>query len=136
MVLKPAELTPLTAIRIGELAVEAGLPDGVFTVLPGKGSVVGERLIEHPAVRKLVFTGSTEVGKHVMRGAAEHVKRVRLSWAARVPTSSLLMLTSSAQQPRRLTASSTTLVRTVARGPAFSSSVRPTTDSCRCSNRQ
>src|SRR4051794_22340845 len=78
VVLKPAELTPLTAIRVGELAVEAGLPDGVFTVLPGKGSVVGERLIQHPAVRKLVFTGSTEVGKHVMREAAGHVKRVTL----------------------------------------------------------
>jgi acyl-CoA reductase-like NAD-dependent aldehyde dehydrogenase len=59
VVAKPAELTPLTAVRIGELAVEAGLPDGVFQVLPGKGSVVGQRLVDHPAVRKIVFTGST-----------------------------------------------------------------------------
>jgi acyl-CoA reductase-like NAD-dependent aldehyde dehydrogenase len=78
VVLKPAELTPLTAIRIGELAREAGIPEGVFTVLPGKGSIVGERFVTHPAVRKVVFTGSTTVGKGVMRGCAEQVKRVTL----------------------------------------------------------
>lgn len=78
VVLKPAELTPLTAIRIGELAVEAGLPEGVFTVIPGKGSVVGQRFVEHPAVRKVCFTGSTEVGKQIMAGCAEQVKRVTL----------------------------------------------------------
>ena len=78
VVLKPAELTPLTAIRIGELALEAGIPEDVFTVIPGKGSVVGERFITHPDVRKIVFTGSTEVGKHVMRGAADQVKPVTL----------------------------------------------------------
>ena len=78
VVLKPAELTPLTAMRIGELALEAGLPPDVFTVIPGKGSIVGERFVTHPAVRKLVFTGSTDVGKRVMRGAADHVKRVTL----------------------------------------------------------
>jgi acyl-CoA reductase-like NAD-dependent aldehyde dehydrogenase len=78
VVLKPAELTPLTAMRIGELALEAGLPEDVFTVVPGKGSIVGERFVTHPAVRKLVFTGSTDVGKRVMRGAADHVKRVTL----------------------------------------------------------
>jgi acyl-CoA reductase-like NAD-dependent aldehyde dehydrogenase len=78
VVLKPAEVTPLTAIRLGELALEAGLPEDVFTVIPGKGSVVGERFIAHPAVRKLVFTGSTSVGQRVMRGAADQVKRVTL----------------------------------------------------------
>jgi acyl-CoA reductase-like NAD-dependent aldehyde dehydrogenase len=78
VVLKPAELTPLTAIRLGELGIQAGLPDGVFTVVPGKGSLVGERFIAHPAVRKLCFTGSTEVGKRIMRGCADHVKRVTL----------------------------------------------------------
>ncbi len=78
VVLKPAELTPLTAIRIGELALEAGLPEGVFTVIPGKGSVVGERFVSHPAVRKVCFTGSTAVGQRVMAGAAEQVKRVTL----------------------------------------------------------
>ncbi len=78
VVLKPAELTPLTAIRIGELALEAGLPEHVLTVLPGRGSVVGERFVTHPLVRKVCFTGSTEVGKRVMAGCAEQVKRVTL----------------------------------------------------------
>ena len=78
VVLKPAELTPLTGMRIGELALEAGLPEGVLTVLPGKGSVVGERFVTHPLVRKVCFTGSTEVGKRIMRGCAEQVKRVTL----------------------------------------------------------
>jgi acyl-CoA reductase-like NAD-dependent aldehyde dehydrogenase len=78
VVLKPAELTPLTAIRLGELGCEAGLPEGVFTVLPGKGSVVGERFLAHPAVRKICFTGSTEVGQRIMRGCADQVKRLTL----------------------------------------------------------
>jgi acyl-CoA reductase-like NAD-dependent aldehyde dehydrogenase len=78
VVLKPAELTPLTAIRLGELASEAGVPEGVFTVIPGKGSIVGERFVTHPAVRKVCFTGSTEVGKKIMAGAADQVKRVTL----------------------------------------------------------
>jgi acyl-CoA reductase-like NAD-dependent aldehyde dehydrogenase len=62
VVLKPAEITPMTAIRIGELAIEAGIPDGVFNVIPGKGSIVGERFVTNPLVRKIVFTGSTTVG--------------------------------------------------------------------------
>jgi acyl-CoA reductase-like NAD-dependent aldehyde dehydrogenase len=78
VVLKPAEVTPLTAIRLGELALEAGIPEGVFTVLPGKGSVVGERFVTHPLVRKVVFTGSTEVGERVMAGCAPQIKRVTL----------------------------------------------------------
>ena len=78
VVLKPAEWTPLTAIRLGELAREAGLPAGLFQVLPGKGSVVGERFVTHPGVGKIVFTGSTEVGKRVMAGCAEQVKAVTL----------------------------------------------------------
>jgi acyl-CoA reductase-like NAD-dependent aldehyde dehydrogenase len=78
VVAKPAELTPLTAMRIGELALEAGIPDGVFQVLPGKGAVVGQRLVDHPAVRKIVFTGSTEVGRQIMAGCARHVKRLTL----------------------------------------------------------
>jgi acyl-CoA reductase-like NAD-dependent aldehyde dehydrogenase len=78
VLLKPAELTPLTAIRLGELALEAGLPEGVFTVVPGSGRVVGQRFVEHPAVRKICFTGSTEVGKQIMAGCARQVKRVTL----------------------------------------------------------
>jgi acyl-CoA reductase-like NAD-dependent aldehyde dehydrogenase len=78
VVLKPAELTPLTAIRIAELCHEAGIPEDVFQVLPGKGSVVGWRFVTHEQVRKVCFTGSTEVGKRIMAGCAEQVKRVTL----------------------------------------------------------
>jgi betaine-aldehyde dehydrogenase len=78
VVLKPAELTPLTALRLGELALEAGIPAGVLNVVVGPGRVVGERLVQHPAVAKISFTGSTAVGQQVMRGAAGTVKRVSL----------------------------------------------------------
>jgi acyl-CoA reductase-like NAD-dependent aldehyde dehydrogenase len=78
VVLKPAELTPLTALRIGELALEAGLPEGVLEIVPGAGTVVGQRFVTHPAVRKVVFTGSTAVGKQIMAGCADQVKRVTL----------------------------------------------------------
>jgi betaine-aldehyde dehydrogenase len=78
VVLKPAEQTPLTAIRLAELAREAGLPEGVFTVVTGSGSVIGEALVKHPLVRKIAFTGSTEVGANVMRLAADGIKRVTL----------------------------------------------------------
>jgi betaine-aldehyde dehydrogenase len=78
IVLKPAELTPLSTLRLGELALEAGIPEGVVNIVPGKGSVVGTRLVEHPHVAKIGFTGSTEVGQEVMRGAAGTIKRVTL----------------------------------------------------------
>ena len=78
VVMKPAELTPLTAIRLGELALEAGFPEHVLTVLPGKGSVVGQRFVDHPDVHKVVFTGSTSVGTSVMAGCAAHIKAVTL----------------------------------------------------------
>ena len=78
VVLKPADWTPLTAIRIAELGLESGLPEGLFQVLPGRGSVIGERFITNESVRKIVFTGSTEVGKRVMAGCAEQVKAVTL----------------------------------------------------------
>jgi acyl-CoA reductase-like NAD-dependent aldehyde dehydrogenase len=78
VVLKPAELTPLSALRLSELMDQAGIPDGVVNVLVGKGSVVGQRLVEHPEVAKIGFTGSTEVGREVMKGAAGTIKRVTL----------------------------------------------------------
>ena len=78
IVIKPAELTPLSTMRLGELALEAGIPEGVLNVVVGKGSVVGQRLIEHPDVAKIGFTGSTEVGQMVMQGAASTIKRVTL----------------------------------------------------------
>jgi acyl-CoA reductase-like NAD-dependent aldehyde dehydrogenase len=78
VVLKPAELTPLTALRLGELALEAGIPEGVVNVVVGPGRVVGQRLAEHEDVAKIGFTGSTEVGRGVMQAAAGTIKRVTL----------------------------------------------------------
>src|SRR3954451_23933542 len=78
VVLKPAELTPLTALRLAELALEAGLPADVFQVLPGKGSVIGQRFVDSADVAKVVFTGSTEVGRQVMAGCAAQIKPVTL----------------------------------------------------------
>ena len=85
VVLKPAEQTPLTALRIAELAREAGMPEGVLSVVTGPGSVVGEALIKHPLVRKIAFTGSTEVGMNVMRLAADDIKRVTLELGGKSP---------------------------------------------------
>jgi acyl-CoA reductase-like NAD-dependent aldehyde dehydrogenase len=78
VVLKPAELTPLSALRLAELALEAGIPEGVVNVVAGPGRIVGQRLVEHPDVAKIGFTGSTEVGRSVMEGAAGTIKRVTL----------------------------------------------------------
>ena len=78
VVLKPAELTPLTALRLAELALDAGVPDGVLQVLPGRGSVIGQRLVDHADVAKIVFTGSTEVGREIMAGCARQIKPVTL----------------------------------------------------------
>jgi len=85
VVLKPAELTPLTALRIGELALEAGLPPGVLNVLPGKGSIAGEAVVRHPLVAKISFTGSTEVGKHLMRTSADTLKKLTLELGGKSP---------------------------------------------------
>jgi betaine-aldehyde dehydrogenase len=78
VVLKPAELTPLTAIELERIALESGLPEGVFNVVAGPGSVCGQRLVEHPDVAKIAFTGSTEVGRGIAAGAAQTIKRVTL----------------------------------------------------------
>jgi acyl-CoA reductase-like NAD-dependent aldehyde dehydrogenase len=78
IVLKPAELTPLTAIELERIALEAGLPEGVLNVVPGPGSVCGRRLVEHPDVAKIAFTGSTAVGRGIAAGAAQTIKRVTL----------------------------------------------------------
>src|SRR3954469_12144384 len=78
VVRKPAELTPLTALRLAELALEAGLPEGVFQVVPGRGSVVGQRFVDSPDVAKIVFTGSTDVGRQIMAGCAQRIKPVTL----------------------------------------------------------
>ena len=78
VVLKPAELTPMTAVRLAELALVAGIPEGVLNVIVGKGSVVGARFVTNPTVRKISFTGSTSVGKSIVAGCADQVKRVTL----------------------------------------------------------
>jgi acyl-CoA reductase-like NAD-dependent aldehyde dehydrogenase len=86
VIVKPAELTPLTALRIGELALEAGLPEGVLTVLPGPGSRIGRALVTHPDVRKICFTGSTEVGKEIMALCAADLTRVTLELGGKAAT--------------------------------------------------
>jgi acyl-CoA reductase-like NAD-dependent aldehyde dehydrogenase len=78
VVLKPAELTPLTALEFERIALEAGIPEGVVNVVAGPGSVCGRRLVEHPDVAKIAFTGSTEVGRRIAAGAADTIKRVTL----------------------------------------------------------
>ncbi|WP_316774651.1 aldehyde dehydrogenase family protein [Streptomyces sasae] len=85
VLLKPAETTPLTALRLAELALEAGLPEHLFQVLPGRGDIAGEALVKHAGVAKIVFTGSTRVGKRIMALCADQVKRVTLELGGKSP---------------------------------------------------
>jgi len=85
VILKPAEQTPLTALRLAELAAEVGFPAGVFNVVPGFGETAGAALVAHPGVDAIAFTGSTEVGKIVMRGAADTLKKVSLELGGKSP---------------------------------------------------
>lgn len=85
VILKPAETTPLTALRLAELALAAGLPEHLFQVLPGRGDIAGEALVRHPGVAKIVFTGSTRVGKRIMALCADQVKRVTLELGGKSP---------------------------------------------------
>jgi betaine-aldehyde dehydrogenase len=85
VVLKPAELSPLTALCLGQIAHTAGLPAGALQVLPGKGSEIGEALVTHPLVRKISFTGSTEIGSRIMERAAREIKRVSLELGGKSP---------------------------------------------------
>jgi acyl-CoA reductase-like NAD-dependent aldehyde dehydrogenase len=85
VVLKPAELTPLTALRFASIALDAGIPEGVINVVVGPGSVCGRRLVEHPDVAKIAFTGSTEVGRSIAAGAAVTIKRVTLELGGKSP---------------------------------------------------
>jgi len=86
VVLKPAELTPLTALELEKIVLEAGLPEGVLTVVPGPGSTCGRRMVEHPDVAKIAFTGSTEVGRGIAAGAAQTIKRVTLELGGKSAT--------------------------------------------------
>jgi phenylacetaldehyde dehydrogenase len=85
VILKPAETTPLTALRLARLALEAGLPEDLFQVLPGAGPVAGAALVEHPGVAKIVFTGSTAVGKRIMAKCAASLKRITLELGGKSP---------------------------------------------------
>jgi betaine-aldehyde dehydrogenase len=86
VVLKPAEVTPLIALELGKICLEAGVPPGVVSVLPGKGSVIGDALVKHPLVRKVSFTGGTETGRHIGRLAAEKIMPVTLELGGKSPT--------------------------------------------------
>lgn len=85
VVLKPAELTPLTALKLGELALAAGLPEGVLNVVPGFGATAGQALVDHPLVNKISFTGSPQVGKRIMASAAQHCKHLTLELGGKSP---------------------------------------------------
>jgi len=85
VVLKPASLTPLTALKLGELALEVGFPPGVLNVIPGRGSVVGDALVRHPGVDKIAFTGATSTGKEILRGSADTLKRLTLELGGKSP---------------------------------------------------
>ncbi len=119
VIVKPAEPTPLTALRLAELALRAGLPEGVLQVLPGRGPVVGQRFVTHPDVRKVVFTGSTAVGRSVLAGCAAQVKPVTLELggkSANIVFADADLDRAAATAP---TPSSTTPGRTAARAPGF-----------------
>jgi len=85
IVLKPAELTSCTIFEIAKLCSKAGLPDGVLNIVPGKGEITGQALVEHPGIDKVAFTGSTSVGKHVMKTASDSVKKVSLELGGKAP---------------------------------------------------
>ena len=130
VVVKPAEQTPLTALRLGELALEAGIPEGVLNVVTGSGSEVGEAIITHPLVRKVAFTGSTEIGVRVMQLAAPDIKRVSLELGGKSAEPHLRRLqTSIAPSLPRFHRRSAMPARTAARAAASSSSKRSTTAS-------
>ena len=115
VVLKPAEVTPLTALELERIAVEAGLPEGVVNVVAGPGSVCGQRLVEHPDVAKIAFTGSTEVGRSIAAGAAATIKRVTLELGGSRPTWCTPTPISRRPQRRPRSPCSATRARTAAR---------------------
>lgn len=86
VIVKPAEVTPLVALELGRICQEAGVPPGVVSILPGKGSIVGEALVRHPLVKKVSFTGGTETGKHIARIAADKLMPVTLELGGKSPT--------------------------------------------------
>ena len=135
VVLKPAELTPLTAMRLGELALEAGLPEDVLTVMPGTGLGRRRALRHPPAGAQGLFTGSTEVGKQIMAGCADQVKRVTLELGGKSSNIVFADADLAPRPPRRPTPCSTTPARTAVPARGSSWSARPTTSSWRWSSR-
>ena len=131
IVLKPAELTPLTALELERIALEAGIPEGVLNVVAGPGRVCGNRLVEHPDVAKIAFTGSTEVGRSIAAGAAQTIKRVTLELGGKSANVSSLTPTSRPRPQRPRSRSSATPARIAARVRASSSSAPPWTTSWR-----
>ena len=129
VVLKPAVLTPLTAIEFEKLALEVGLPEGVVNVVAGSGSVCGQRLVEHPDVAKIAFTGSTEVGAGIARAAADTIKRVTLELGGK--SANVVFADADIEKAARPlpTRSSTTPGRIAARGRGSWSSARRSTSS-------
>ena len=130
--LKPAELTPLTALRFEQIALEAGLPEGVVNVVVGPGSTCGQRLVAHPDVAKIAFTGSTEVGRSIAAGAAETIKRVTLELGGKSPNlvfADADLEAAAAQRPARCSA---TPGRTAVRAHGSSSRPACSTTSCPC----
>jgi betaine-aldehyde dehydrogenase len=135
VVLKPAELTPLTALRFAELAHTAGLPDGVVNVVVGPGRTCGQHLVEHPDVAKIAFTGSTEVGRSIAAGAAASIKRVTLELGGK---SANIVFADAASRPRRhprRRPCSATRARTAARARASSCRRTCSSASSSCSSR-
>ena len=137
VLVKPAELTPLSALRLGELAIEAGIPEGVLQVLPGPGSVVGQRFVTHPAVRKVCFTGSTEAGRAVMAGCAAEVKRVTLELggkSANIVFADADLEVAAARSCRTVCSTTRARIAAPARGSWLSD--RSTSTSWHCSSRR
>ena len=131
VVLKPAEQTPLSALRLGELLEEAGFPPGVVNIVTGFGETAGAALAAHPDVDKVAFTGSTEVGKLIMRAAAGNLKRVSLELGGKSPNIVFADADLDAAAAGAAARSSSTTASAAAPARACSSSRRPTTRSCR-----
>ena len=121
VVIKPAEQTSLSILRLGELMMEAGMPKGVVNIVTGFGATAGAAIVEHPEIDKIAFTGSVEIGKLIMRNASSTLKKVTLELGGKSPTSSLPTRTSSSPRRWRSAASSSTRVRCAPRAAASSS---------------
>ena len=135
VIVKPAQYTPLTVLRLEELALEAGLPPDVFQVVPGTDAEAGEHLVGHPLVRKIVFTGSTAVGKQIMRLCADQVKPLTLELGgknANIVFADADLERAAATAP--MAPRSTTPARTAAPGPGSWCSAVPSSGSWSCLN--